>query len=163
MHEKDVNLAVTLKAAELLTNLGADITLTREDDTYSDLYQRMDLLEQRMPDLCISIHQNSMGYTTDITRVRGTLALYTMDSGVMLADAVGQSVADAFGRNFRGAQYQALAVCRNPRFPSALIEVGFITSVEEYEATISGSGILTAAQGIADGVLNYFRRQAAYR
>ncbi|MBQ2726326.1 MAG: family 10 glycosylhydrolase [Clostridia bacterium] len=162
MNEKDVNLAVTLKAAELLTDLGADITLTREDDTYSDLFRRMNLLEEWMPDLCISVHQNSMGHTTDITRVRGTLALYTMDSGVMLADAVGRSVADAFGRNFRGAQYQALAICRNPKFPSALIEVGFITSVEEYEATVSGEGILTAAQGIADGVLNYFRRQAAY-
>ena len=84
-------------------------------------------------------------------------------SALMLADAVGRAVADAFGRNFRGAQYQALAVCRNPKFPSALIEVGFITSVEEYEATASKDGIHTAAQGIADGVLNYFRRQAAYR
>ncbi len=162
MNEKDVNLAVTLKASELLTELGADITLTRSDDTYSDLYQRMDFLEQLEPDLCISIHQNSMGHTTDITRVRGTLALWTMDSGVMLADSVGRAAADAFGRNFRGAQYQALAICRNPKFPSALIEVGFITSVEEYEATVSEAGILTAAQGITDGVLNYFRRQAAY-
>ena len=163
MNEKDLNLEITLAASELLADLGADVLLTRADDTYIDLYQRMDFLEETRPDLCISVHQNSMGYTTDITRVRGTLALWTMDSGVMLADAVGRAVADAFGRNFRGAQYQALAVCRNPKFPSALIEVGFITSVEEYEATASKDGIHTAAQGIADGVLNYFRRQAAYR
>jgi len=162
MHEKDVNLAVTLAASEILTELGAEITLTRTDDTYSDLFQRMAFLEQLNPDLCLSIHQNSMGYTSDITRIRGTLALWTMDSGVMLADAVGRAVSDAFGRNYRGAQYQSLAICRSPKFPSALIEVGFITSVEEYESTIAGDGIRTAAEGIANGVLDYFRRQASY-
>lgn len=162
MNEKDVNLAITLKTAESLTELGADVFLTRADDSYSDLYERIDLLEQNEPDLCISIHQNSMGFTTDVSRVRGTLALWCMDSGVMLADSVGRAVADAFDRNFRGAQYQALAICRNPKFPSALIEVGFITSMEEYEATVSDAGIAKAAQGITDGVLDYFRRQAAY-
>lgn len=162
VNEKDLNLTITLKAAELLTELGADITLTRMDDAYLDIYQRIDLLEQLEPDLCLSIHQNSMGYTADITKIRGTLALWCMDSGRMLADAVGRAVADGFNRNFRGAEYQALAMCRNPKFPAALIEVGFITSVEEYEATASEAGILTAAQGIAEGVLDYFRRQAAY-
>lgn len=162
MHEKDVNLAVTLAASELLTGLGAEVLLTRSDDTYVDLYQRMDFLEETEPDLCISVHQNSMGYTSDITRIRGTLALYTMDAGAMLSDAVGRSVSGVFGRNYRGSQYQALAVCRNPKFPSALIEVGFITSVEEYEATVSEDGIHTAARGISEGVLDYFRRQASY-
>ena len=53
-------------------------------------------------------------------------------------------------------------MCRNPRFPSALIEVGFMTSVEEYEYLLSERGLEAAAQGVADGVLEYFRRMTLY-
>ncbi len=162
LHEKDLNLKLTLAAAERLLALGANVSLTREEDVTSDLYQRMDYLEEKEPDLCVSLHQNSMGYSTDVTRVRGTLALWCMDSGLMLSDSVGKSVANSLGRLYRGAQYQALAMCRNPKFPQALIEVGFITSVEEYEQLLSDNGIAKAADGIAEGILDWFARQSEY-
>ncbi len=160
--EKDLNLSVTVETAFLLDALGADISLIRETDTDVSLTDRMAYLEETEPDLCISIHQNSIGYTTDATRVRGTLSLWCMDAGRLLSDCVGTSVADALGRNFRGSNYQALAMCRNPKFPQTLVEVGFITCVEEYEHMVNGSGITKAAEGIRDGVLEYFRRQAGY-
>jgi N-acetylmuramoyl-L-alanine amidase len=56
---------------------------------------------------------------------------------------------------------QKLALCRNPKFPSTLVEVGFMTSVEEYEDMLSG-GVQRAARGIAEGVLEFFRRQAQW-
>lgn len=160
--EKDLNLRITLAAAEKLRALGAEVILSRSDDTTVSLAERMALLEMIEPDLCISVHQNSMGYTSDITRIRGTLALWCMDSGLLLADTVGHEVADSLGRNYRGNAYQALAVCRNPKFPAALIEVGFITSVEEYEYISSEAGINAAADGIANGVLEYYRAQAKH-
>jgi len=160
--EKDLNLRITLAAAEKLRGLGAEVILSRSEDTTVSLAERMALLEKLEPDLCISVHQNSMGYTSDITRIRGTLALWCMDSGLLLADTVGREVADSLGRNYRGNAYQALAVCRNPKFPAALIEVGFITSVEEYEHISSEAGIDAAAEGIANGVLEYYRTQAKY-
>ena len=160
--EKDLNLSVTIETAFLLDALGAEIELIREADTAVSLYERMDYLEKREPDLCISIHQNSIGYTTDATRVRGTLSLWCMDSGRLLSDCVGPAVAESLGRNFRGSDYQALAMCRNPKFPQTLIEVGFITSVEEYEKMVNGDGIRKAAEGIRDGVLDYFAKQAEF-
>ncbi|MBE6711105.1 MAG: N-acetylmuramoyl-L-alanine amidase, partial [Ruminococcaceae bacterium] len=160
--EKDLNLSITLETAELLRALGADVELTRDTDTTLPLTDRMAYLEESEPDLCISIHQNSVGYTTDATRVRGTLALWCMDSGRLLADCVGPAVADALGRNFRGANYQALAMCRNPKFPQVLIEVGFITSVEEYEKMVNGDGVRKAAEGVRDGVMAYFAKQREY-
>ena len=162
LHEKALNLSITLEAADLLRELGADVELTRAEDCTMSLYERMDFLEEKEPDLCISIHQNSIGYATDATRVRGTLALWCMDSGRLLADCVGTAVADSLGRPFNGSAYQALAMCRNPKFPQALIEVGFITSVEEYETMVNGDGITKAAEGIRDGVLAYFAKQGGY-
>ena len=49
-------------------------------------------------------------------------------------------------------------ICRNPKFPSTLIEVGFITNAEEYEYMLNG-GVEDAAEGIAKGVLDYFAAQ----
>ncbi len=162
IREKDLNLSITIETAFLLDALGAEVELTRDADVTMSLYERMDYLEEKEPDLCISIHQNSIGYTTDATRVRGTLSLWCMDSGRLLADCVGSAVANSLGRNFRGSNYQALAMCRNPKFPQTLIEVGFITSVEEYEQMANGSGIQKAAEGIRDGVLEYFAKQAEF-
>lgn len=162
MHEKDINLEIVNLAAGRLAELGAEVILTRDEDETVDLYARIDFLEECEPDLCISVHQNSMGYTSDITHIRGTLALWCMDSGVMLSDTLGRSVASSLGRSYRGSQYQMLAVCRNPKFPSALIEVGFITSVEEYEQMTASDGIERAADGLCDGVIEYFAKQAGY-
>lgn len=160
--EKDLNLSIVLSAAEKLRTLGADVTLSRADDTAVALAERMDLLEQLEPDLCVSIHQNSMNYNVDITRVRGTLALWCMDGGLLLSDTVGRAMAESLGRNYRGNAYQALALCRNPKFPAALIETGFITSVEEYEQISSVGGIESAAEGVVKGILDYYKKQAEY-
>jgi len=160
--EKAVNLAVTLEAEKMLSALGADVTLTRSDDSTVELLDRVALLEELEPDLCVSIHQNSMNYSTDITRVRGTLSLYCMDSGLLLAQCVGNAAAEALNRYNRGASYQMLAMCRNPKFPAALIEVGFMTSVEEYEQMANGKGITKAAEGIVNGILDYFKMQSDF-
>ena len=151
--EKDLNLTLTLAAAEKLREQGATVILTREEDVTFDLLARAAWLEEIEPDLCISLHQNAIGYATDITKVRGTLGLWCEAGGQLLADCVGRSVASSLYRNYRGTAWQALAVCRNPKFPSALIEVGFMTSVEEYEFMTSPRGVELGAQGIADGVM----------
>ena len=161
-NEKDLNLSIVLAAAEKLRALGAEVILSRSDDTAVSLNERMELLEQLEPDLCVSIHQNSMDYSADITRIRGTLALWCMDGGLLLSDTVGRAMADSLGRNYRGNAYQALALCRNPKFPAALIETGFITSVEEYEQIAAVGGIEAAAEGVANGILDYYRKQAEY-
>lgn len=162
LNEKQINLAIVLDAAEKLKALGANVSLIRSDDTTVSLYARMAYLEAAEPDLSISIHQNSMGYSTDITRIRGVLPLYCADSGKLLADCVGSEIGRATGRYTRNSQYQMLALCRNPKFPQALIEVGFMTNAEEYEQMSIGRGITQAADGVVNGVLRYFREMAAF-
>lgn len=161
-HEADVNLAIVLAAADKLSALGADVILTRDGDNTVTLYERMDMLKALEPDLCISIHQNSNPYTADATKIRGVLGLWCMDGGVLLSDCVSRAVATFLSRGWQGTRYQMLAVCRNPKFPAALIEVGYMTSVEEYEQIISDRGIEKAADGVLDGVMEYFRRQAEF-
>jgi len=156
--EADLNLAITLAAKKRLTALGAEVILTRGDDSTFPLTERIGFLIDAMPDLSISVHNNSMDYSSDITTVRGTLGLWWADAGVLLTKCVSKAVADSLFRHEITPRRQMLAMCQNPKFPSTLVEVGFMTSPEECDFMLSG-GIEKAADGIAEGVLAYFRAQ----
>ncbi len=163
-NESDLNLEITLAAAEKLTALGARVILTRDAQCEIDvpIADRMQTLIDVDPDLCISIHQNSMPYTADVTRIRGLVGLYFADSGYMLTDVLGDTMAAALGKLSRSPTHQRLAMVRNPKFPATLIEVCFITNVEEYERMLQPTAIDEIADSLAQGVLNYYAAQEKY-
>lgn len=161
--ESYFNLEIVLLCAKKLESLGAEVMLTRSDDTAVNLSaERMKLLNDADPDIAISVHQNSMEYNVDITGVRGLIALYYADSGKLLANTVSGEMASALNRYERTAARQRLAMVRNPKFPSMLVETGFMTNVEETEKMVYGGGIEKAADGIAAGILAYYTAQQQY-
>ena len=157
--EAALNLSIVKSAKDKLEALGASVVLTREDDDYVALADRMNYVEELSPDMMISIHQNSMDYSVDITKIRGLVALYWEHAGRSLSKIMSEKLALALGRLDRGADRQRLAMVRCERYPSTLIEVGFITNVEEYEKISSPQGIEKASQAIADAVIEYYKRQ----
>ncbi len=164
MNESDFNLEIVLAAEEYLKKLGANVILIRDRDCEIDvpIADRMQTLIDVQPDLMISIHQNSMPYTSDITKIRGLVGLYWADSGYMLTDVMGEVMSDALGKLDRSPTKQRLAMVRNPKFPATLIETCFITSVEEYEVMMQPHAIDTIARSVADGVLAYYENQRQY-
>ncbi len=157
--ESALNLRIVLEAKQMLEELGASVILTRSDDTYVALTDRIGIVEGLSPDLCVSVHQNSMEYNVDVTKVHGTLALYWEYAGRSLAKAMAESVSMGLGRQNRGASTQKLAMVRCERYPSTLVEVGFITNVEELEHIASPDGITRAARSVVDGILDYYAMQ----
>ena len=58
--EKDVVLDVALRLSKLVqTRMGADVVLTRSDDTFIPLHERTVIANERKADLFLSIHANS--------------------------------------------------------------------------------------------------------
>jgi N-acetylmuramoyl-L-alanine amidase len=58
--EKDVVLDVALRLAKLVqSRMGAEVVLTRSDDTFIPLHERTAIANQRKADLFLSIHANS--------------------------------------------------------------------------------------------------------
>lgn len=164
MNESDFNLEIVMAAYEKLTALGANVVLTRDRECEIDvpIADRLEQLIEVDPDLCISVHQNSMPYASDVTKIRGLVGLYWSDSGYMLTSVMGKTMSDAFNRLNRSPVRQRLAMVRNPKFPSTLVEVCFITSVEEYERMMQPDAIETAAASLTEGVLNYYEAQRKY-
>ncbi len=56
--EKEINLAVVLKMRELLENQGIRVVLTREQDMYMKLEERVQVANGEKADLFVSIHCN---------------------------------------------------------------------------------------------------------
>ncbi|MEO8882566.1 MAG: N-acetylmuramoyl-L-alanine amidase [Devosia sp.] len=75
IHEKNIVLAFALKLQALLIKSGRfDVALTRTDDSYLTLEQRVALARQNKADLFISLHADTFGQPA----IRGT-SIYTRD------------------------------------------------------------------------------------
>lgn len=159
-NEKDINLAVVLSLRDKLTALGAEVILTRDSDITLTLKERQQMISEADADAVISVHQNSMPYSADITSVRGIEVYYSSLAGRTLANAVGTSLSSALGREAREAAVKDLAVCRDTAAAAALIETGYMTSVEEYARMLTDEGIDTTAEGIKNGIVKYFLNAA---
>src|SRR5438034_5439679 len=57
--EADMNLRVGLILARLLRDAGADVTLTRSNDTFLELADRAKIANELHADLFVSLHHNS--------------------------------------------------------------------------------------------------------
>jgi N-acetylmuramoyl-L-alanine amidase len=75
IHEKDITLAFALLLRDALVKTGRfDVAMTRDDDTYLTLNERVDLARQNKADLFISLHAD----TFQQADIRGT-SIYTRD------------------------------------------------------------------------------------
>lgn len=75
VHEKDITLTFALQLRDLLVASGQfDVAMTREDDTYLTLNERVDLARQNKADLFVSLHAD----TFQQADIRGA-SIYTRD------------------------------------------------------------------------------------
>ena len=162
MPEAALNFNIATRLASLLRELGATVLETRTDNITVSLYERMDFLNDACPDLAVSIHHNSVASSSNALKANGFVALYSNNSGVLLAKTVSKTVCKELNRLERAPSYQQLAVARNHRFPSALFEMCFISNVEEYQWSISAGNFDRSAKALADGILDYYCAQGVY-
>ncbi len=160
--ESVLNRNIADELVKNLHSLGATVLESRTGNNTVDLYERMDFLNDACPDLAVSIHHNSVAGSSNAQKVRGFMALYSNNSGVLLAQTVSNVVCSELGREQKPTAYQQLAVARNHRFPSALFEMCFICNVEEYQWSITEGNYKRSADALTEGILEYYRIGAKY-
>ncbi len=74
--EKDINLSTALHVKELLEDKGATVYLTRGADSSASMSNRLAMALRDDADILISIHANSVGYTTNPAEIRGVSTYY---------------------------------------------------------------------------------------
>ena len=152
LKEKDVNLAVGLKLAELLKPI-AEVKLTRTKDIAVSLKDRAAIANSFKCDYFISVHSNSF---TD-RKVGGveTWAYAPGGNGEKLAKAVQPELVKATGFANRGVKFNtAFAVLRDTKAPAILTETGFISNPAEEKLLKTDAFRDKIARAIAQGVAN---------
>ncbi|MDP3315994.1 MAG: N-acetylmuramoyl-L-alanine amidase [Devosia sp.] len=92
VHEKNITLTFALQLQRVLIDSGRfDVALTREDDTYLTLNQRVDLARQNKADLFVSLHADSF----QEEEIRGA-SIYTRDENA--TDVLDKVLADGENR-----------------------------------------------------------------
>ncbi len=136
-----------------LSQLGADVVMTREDDYYYALMPRATLANYVHADVFISLHYNSEPQYPTAT---GINSYYRNESEQLLAEYVHNQLIEYTGANDRGVEYGNYLVLRGLSRPGILLELGFISNQEEEKQIQSHAYQRKITQGIIEGLQQYF-------
>lgn len=164
--EKSVTLRVSRELKRLLEAEGATVILTRTGDTevsskganatsVEELEARCEVANRADADIFLSIHADA--FTN--REVKGTTAYYYTkgtQQSKRLADSVRTALIDSIGTVDRGTQTSNFYVVKHTDMPAILVEISFISNPDEEKMMNSPEGIKKIAQGIADGIADYF-------
>jgi N-acetylmuramoyl-L-alanine amidase len=166
LQEKNVNLDIALKLKQILKGLGYEAILTREDDRYLSLAERVDFANQQNADMYVSIHANSYRVASS----KGTMVLYYDDAypqqDYPASDAMrlltpyskqlAQNVLDSFlstvGTVNQGLVPGSIYVNRMGTIPSILVETAFLSNSQDAAILADDNTRTQMAQGIAQGI-----------
>lgn len=155
--EKDINLDFAFKLKAELEALGANVLMTRTNDSYLSLSQRLALSRNARPDMFISLHANSMADNVDISKISGFSVFYSEDFAKPAAQLVYDHVIREHGRNKHGVNKKNFYVIRNTWAPSFLLENAFVPNPIEFEWLTNEAEQIKLAKTVAKAVAEYFK------
>lgn len=152
--EKEFNLNAALKLkAELEKDKRINVLMTRSDDTFLELADRIKFAQDHKADLFISIHANSY----DKTSVNGSETYYYRDNSKALADFLHPYVLAGTGLNNRGVKKAAFKVIKETTMPAVLIEAGYLSNDGDAKALFTDSVQNKFAAEVGKGIIAYLK------
>jgi len=130
LNEKDANLDIALRLKNKLQASGFDVVMTRTDDSYYSLDDRVNMANRSGADIFLSIHNNAVFAES----VHGTETFWC-PNGVSgssdFAALVQSSLLSEIGRADRGVKTANFRVIKYTTMPAALVECAFLSNPEE--------------------------------
>lgn len=149
--EKTIVLQIAKLVEQKLKNQGAVVYMTRSDDTFVSLSDRVVFSNNREPDVFVSIHINACENET----VNGIETHYYKDDSIDFAKQIHKSILSRINDKDRGIFKSRFYVIRNTESPSVLLELGFISNSEERKLMQTKGKQEAFAEAITEGIINY--------
>ncbi|MBY6052134.1 N-acetylmuramoyl-L-alanine amidase [Cytobacillus firmus] len=150
--EKTLNLKTAQELKTLLQKSGAKVVMTRSNDQYLSLNQRVNISHAQKADAFISIHYNAYSSTSS-----GIITFYYNNSkDGRLAQSIHNGLLVQTSMRNLGAKYGNYHVLRTNKQPSVLLELGFLSNPNEERHVGTADYQRKAAKGIYDGLNQYF-------
>jgi len=149
--EKGVALDVALKLSARLKNYGLKTVLTRSDDTFISLGERMEIANKERDAIFVSIHFNS----ADRAEARGIETYFSAAVAQPLAARIHQRVISTTTGENRGVKTANYYVLRKAQIPAVLVECGFLTNKEDVALAQTDTYRQGLAEQIAEAIVEY--------
>ncbi len=158
--EKDVTLHISNKLDSVLQARGASVLMTRENDDYVYMSERADMVIKSKADLLVSIHANSLGYTSDPFATKGTGAFYKHIAYKPLAQVMYAKMLELGLEQYGITGSFNFSLNAPIEFPNVLVETAFMSNPEEEILLADEVFQIRIAEQIADGLEEYFLNYA---
>jgi N-acetylmuramoyl-L-alanine amidase len=159
--EKSLTLMTSRVVARYLTEMGYRVSLTRREDKFVDLKERVRIAERQHPKLFVSIHYNSApsvkAHGIEIFYYQGEKEDTRSRASKSFAEDVLDVLLTATKAKSRGVKNGNLHVLRENSFPAILIEGGFLTNSDERKLIYTKAYQEKIAMGIAKGIDKYLK------
>lgn len=168
--EKDINLAISMKLAEVLEGKGYTVIMTRTGDNgiydpdsetirgmkKSDMNARLNIMKISGADLFVSIHMNSFTQKS----AKGLHVFYASNHKEVkdLAEEIQNGIFEVTGAKTHAVKTadERLFLMKNPPIPAILVECGFLSNPEEEKKLTSEDYQSRLAWAIGDAIDMYY-------
>lgn len=155
--EKAINLKYTLLLGQKLTNLGATVTYTRQDDIDIALDDRFQAAYSQMPHFFLSIHSNSVPYQADPKAPSGVSFYSNGPISETFGDFLTEHTKTA-GINTTAHTKNSNLFMAKPKFCYALLsENGFVVNPASLAALLNDSYAEKFTQAMAQSIVDFLK------
>ena len=130
INEKDLNLAMVYMLKKELEKRGANIVLSRSDDSDLSMYERVDIFDAAGVDMMVSVHCNAGG---NPLRPGGTSTYYKHIEYREMAKSVLENLLKLEVKNFGLVGNFNFSLNAPTFYPNILVETLFMSSLEDEE------------------------------
>ena len=154
INEKDITLDVAQRVEAILRSKGYKTAMTRTDDTFVSLEDRVEFSEKEEPEIFVSIHVNS-AVSTD---PNGIETHWYHDYSKSLAETIHKHlIKEVPYTKDRGLFKSKFYVINHTTDPAVLCEIGFLSNADERNDLLTDIRKQKTAKAIADGIIEYLK------
>ncbi|CAM3508026.1 MULTISPECIES: N-acetylmuramoyl-L-alanine amidase [Bacillus] len=155
--EKEINLDIAKRVNMKLNASGALSVMSRSNDTFYSLQERVSKAASTQADLFISIHGNANDSSSPNGSETFYDTTYQATKSKRLADQIQPKLATYLKTRNRGVKRAGFYVIKYSRMPSVLVETAFITNSSDASKLKQSVYKDKAAQAIYDGTVSYYK------
>lgn len=166
--EKDLNLEIAKRVQTQLEKEGIQVVMTREDDQglyddsvsnkkLEDMKKRVALINEVVPDLAVSIHQNSYSDS----RIKGAQVFYYEHSkdGEEAAGVMQEELRTVDIENQRQIKANdTYYLLKHTEVPTIIVECGFLSNLQEAEKLGTEEYQEQVAKAICSGIIKWLAK-----
>jgi N-acetylmuramoyl-L-alanine amidase len=151
--EKDYTLLIAKEVETYLSKKGANVYMTRTDDTDVSMIDRTLMLREQDPHIMLSIHLNSSSNTT----VKGTSTYYRYIGFRPLTEHILNRMLDLGLNNFGNIGSFNFSLSGPTEYPNCLVEVAFLSNAEDEKRILDPKFHRQVAKQIYKGINDWLK------